>query len=113
MKVIFIRNLGLRTSGDGLRSLFGLYGTVQCVNLVTDRDTGLSKGFGFIEMSNDAEADSAITALDGTSVGGRTVKVSESRPQGDRAFSGRSSNEKRSFGSNGRFAPLRVRQQQW
>jgi RNA recognition motif-containing protein len=113
MKVIFIGNLGLRTSGDGLRSLFELYGTVQRVNLVTDRDTGGSKGFAFIEMSNDAEAESAITALDGTSVGGRTVKVNESRPRVDRAFSKDRPAEKSGFGSNGKFGPLRVRQPQW
>jgi RNA recognition motif-containing protein len=113
MKVIFIGSLGLRTTEDGLRSLFELYGTVQGVNLVTDRDTGLSKGFAFIEMSNDAEAESAITALDGTSVGGRTVKVSESRPRGDRGFSNRSSGDKTGIGLDRKFGPLRVRQPQW
>jgi cold-inducible RNA-binding protein len=113
MKTIFAGNLSLRTSEDGLRSLFELYGTVQRVNLVTDRDTGRSKGFAFIEMSNDAEAESAIAALDGTSVAGRTVKVNESRPRDDSGFSKGRPVEKSGFGSNGKFGPLRVRQPQW
>lgn len=105
MKTIFAGNLSLRTSEDGLRSLFELYGTVQRVNLVTDRDTGRSKGFAFIEMSNDAEAKAAITALNGTLIGGRIVKVNESRPRDDRLFR----SDKNDTGTNSRFGPLRVR----
>jgi RNA recognition motif-containing protein len=113
MKNIFVGNLGLRTSEDGLRTLFELYGTVQSVKLVTERDTGRSRGFAFIEMSNDAEAEDAITALNGTSVGGRTLKVSESRPRHDRAFRNRSAGDETGIGSNRKFGPLRVRQPQW
>src|SRR5260370_14114938 len=113
MKNIFVGNLGLRTSEDGLRTLFELYGTVQCVKLVTQRDTGRSRGFAFIEMSNDAEAEDAITALNGTSVGGRTLKVNESRPRHDPAFRNRSSGDESGIGSNPKFRPLRVRQPQW
>ena len=113
MKNIFVGNLGLRTSEEGLRTLFELYGTVQRVKLVTERDTGRSRGFAFIEMSNDAEAEDAITALNGTSVGGRTLKVSESRPRDDRAFRNRSSGDETGIGSNRKFGPLRVRQPQW
>ena len=107
---IFVGNLSLRTSEDGLRSLFGLYGTVQRVKLVTERDTGRSRGFAFIEMSNDAEAENAITALNGTLVGGRTVRVNQSRPRDDRAFH---SSGDRTGEQNRKFGPLRVRQPQW
>ena len=113
MKSIFVGNLSLRTSEDGLRSLFELHGTVQRVKLVTERDTGRSRGFAFIEMSNDAEAEDAITALNGTSVGGRTLKVSESRPRHDRAFTDRSSGDETGIGSIWKFGPLRVRQSRW
>ena len=66
---------------DDLRELFGEYGSVGDANVIIDRDTGRSKGFGFVEMANDAEANAAIKALDGMDNGGRELRVNEARPR--------------------------------
>lgn len=81
MKNIFVGNLNFRTSEDEVRALFAAYGTVDRVNLITDRETGQPRGFGFVEMSNDAEADRAISELNGRQVGGRAINVNEARPK--------------------------------
>jgi RNA recognition motif-containing protein len=111
MKSIFVGNLSLKTSEDGLRSLFELYGTVQRVALITDPHKG--RGFAFVEMSNDAEMEAAMTALNGMSVGGKTLKVCEARPRNDRAFSNRSSVQDKDVSGDARFGPLRVRSPKW
>lgn len=89
---LYVGNLAFETDEDGLRKLFGKYGEVESVNIITDRDTGRSKGFGFIEMPNATQAKSAILALNGSEVDGRTIKVSEAKPrerrEGRRAFGG-------------------------
>src|SRR2546423_1650880 len=81
MKNIFVGNLSFKTTEDEIRSLFQAHGTVDRVNVVTDRDTGQARGFAFVEMSNTSEADQAIAALNGTDVDGRTLNVNEARPK--------------------------------
>ena len=88
MKSIFVGNLSFSVTEAALRSLFEAYGTVERVSIVTDRDTGQAKGFGFVDMSDDGEADKAIAALNGKDVEGRTLTVNEARPKTDRASGG-------------------------
>lgn len=88
MKNIFVGNLSFSATEAAVRSLFEAYGSVDRVNLVTDRDTGQARGFGFVEMSNDAEAERAIAALNGHDLQGRAMNVNEARPKTDRGFGG-------------------------
>jgi cold-inducible RNA-binding protein len=88
MKNIFVGNLSFGATEDALRSLFEAHGTVGRVNIVTDRDSGQPRGFGFVEMNNDAEGDKAIAALNGRDLDGRTLNVNEARPKADRASGG-------------------------
>ncbi len=83
MKNIFVGNLSFNTSEDELRQLFEPFGQVDRVSILTDRDTGRSRGFGFVEMANNEEGDKAITALNGSQSGGRTLNVNEARPKSD------------------------------
>ena len=89
MKNIFVGNLSFNTSEDELRQLFEAYGQVERVSILTDRDTGRSRGFGFVEMPNSEEGEKAIAGLNGTQVGGRTINVNEARPKAERAGGGR------------------------
>lgn len=82
MKNIYVGNLPFHTTDDDLRQLFEQHGNVQRASVVTDRDTGRSRGFGFVEMSEDADGDKAIAALDGTDLDGRALRVNEARPRG-------------------------------
>ena len=84
MKNIYVGNLSVSATEDMLRSLFEKYGTVERVNIVTDRDTGQPRSFGFVEMSNHAEAVKAIAALNGWELDGSTLNVNEARPKTDR-----------------------------
>ena len=84
MKNIFVGNLGFSASEESVRALFETHGTVGRVNIVTDRDTGQPRGFGFVEMANDGEAEKAIAAVNGTEFEGRTLNVNEARPKTDR-----------------------------
>jgi RNA recognition motif-containing protein len=88
MKNIFVGNLSFSATEDAVRSLFEPYGAVERVNIITDRDTGQSRGFGFVEMSGNEEADRAIAALDGKEFEGRVLRVNEARPKEDRGFGG-------------------------
>jgi cold-inducible RNA-binding protein len=88
VKNIFVGNLNFGATEDAVRSLFEQYGTVERVSIITDRDTGRAKGFGFVEMSANAEADQAIAALNGRELDGRALNVNEARPKTDRAPSG-------------------------
>jgi cold-inducible RNA-binding protein len=88
VKNIFVGNLSFNTSEDELRQLFETYGQVDRVSILTDRETGRSRGFGFVEMSNSEEGDKAIAGLNGSQFGGRTINVNEARPKGERAASG-------------------------
>ena len=81
MKNIFVGNLDFAATDSSVRSMFEQYGTVDRVNLVTDRDTGRPRGFAFVEMSDTAEGDRAIAGLNGTNVGGRALNVNEARPK--------------------------------
>ena len=81
MKNIFVGNLSFAATEDTIRSLFETHGSVGRVNIVTDRDTGQPRGFGFVEMANDGEGEKAIAALNGTDVDGRTLNVNEARPK--------------------------------
>jgi cold-inducible RNA-binding protein len=81
VKNIFVGNLDFAATDSSVRSMFEQYGTVDRVNLVTDRDTGRSRGFAFVEMSQTAEADRAIAGLNGTNFEGRALNVNEARPK--------------------------------
>jgi cold-inducible RNA-binding protein len=85
MKSIFVGNLSFTATEAILRSLFEKHGTVERVNIVTDRESGQPRGFGFVEMTNDAEALKAIAALNGWELEGRTLTVNQARPKADRA----------------------------
>jgi cold-inducible RNA-binding protein len=84
MKNIYVGNLSYSVTEGALRSLFEAHGAVERVSIVTDRDTGQPKGFGFVEMTNDADAVKAIAALDGKDLEGRKLNVNEARPKTDR-----------------------------
>jgi len=88
MKNIFVGNLSFGTTEDSLRSAFEPYGSVDNVNIIRDRDTGQPRGFAFVEMSNDAEANSAINALNGKDIDGRSLNVNEARPKAERGSGG-------------------------
>jgi RNA recognition motif-containing protein len=88
MKNIFVGNLNFGATEGAVRSLFEAYGTVERVNLITDRDTGQARGFGFVEMSANADADRAIAELNGRDLDGRALNVNEARPKTDRGGSG-------------------------
>src|SRR5437016_4818615 len=81
MKKIFVGNFPFSMTEDELRSMFEPYGKVDSASVVTDRDTGRSRGFGFVEMPDNGEADRAITALNGQDSGGRSLTVNEARPK--------------------------------
>lgn len=78
---LYVGGLPYSTSEAELEGLFSPHGTVASVRIITDKFTGQSRGFGFVEMSTDEEANAAITALNGTELGGRTLTVNEARPQ--------------------------------
>ena len=88
MKRLYVGNLSHGTTESTIRALFENHGAVGSVNLITDRDTGRSKGFGFVEMTNDAEAQRAISALHGKEIDGRPLTVNEARPKEDRSSGG-------------------------
>jgi len=91
MKNIFVGNLDFAATESSVRSLFEPYGNVERVSLVTDRETGRSRGFAFVEMTDSAEADRAIAALNGSELDGRSLNINEARPKpagGGRGFGG-------------------------
>jgi cold-inducible RNA-binding protein len=88
MKNIFVGNLSFGATEAGVRALFEAYGAVERVNIVTDRDTGQARGFGFVEMTNNAEADRAIAELNGRELEGRAMNVNEARPKTERSGGG-------------------------
>lgn len=88
---IYVGNMSFNTTEEGLRDLFGQHGQVSEVAVITDRDTGRPRGFGFVTMDNDTEAQAAIGALNGAEVDGRTLTVNEAKPKapsGDRRGGG-------------------------
>jgi cold-inducible RNA-binding protein len=80
-KKLFVGNLAFTTSGEDLEALFASAGTVESAAVINDRDTGRSRGFGFVEMSSSTEATKAISELNGKDVGGRAINVSEAKEQ--------------------------------
>ena len=88
MKNIFVGNLSFNTNEDELRQIFEGYGQVDRVSILTDRDTGRSRGFGFVEMASDEDGEKAIAALNGSQVGGRTINVNEARPKAEHGGGG-------------------------
>jgi len=88
VKNIFVGNLNFNTGEDELRQMFEQYGQVDRVAIVTDRDTGRSRGFAFVEMSSSEDGEKAIAALNGSQIGGRTLNVNEARPKGERSGGG-------------------------
>ena len=81
---IYVGNLSFNSSEQTLNDLFGEFGTVDSVAIITDRETGRSRGFGFVEMSNDNEGRAAIEALNGKEIEGRSLTVNEARPRAPR-----------------------------
>jgi RNA recognition motif-containing protein len=92
MKKIFVGNFSFSTTEADLRQWFAPYGAVESVSVVTDRDTGRSRGFGFVEMPNNNEAEAAIAALNGSDSAGRALTVNEARPKTERGGGFRSGN---------------------
>jgi RNA recognition motif-containing protein len=88
MKNLYVGNLPHSTTEAELRNLFEPHGPVEKVTLVTDRDTGRSRGFGFVEMTNATEADKAISALNGQDLGGRPLTINEAKPKSDHSRGG-------------------------
>ena len=87
-KKLYVGNLSYATSDSDLQQMFEQFGTVQSAQIIMDRDSGRSKGFGFVEMGNDQEAQAAIAGLNGKEVGGRSLTVNEARPREDRGGGG-------------------------
>jgi len=83
-KKVYVGNLSYGTTDSDLQNLFGPHGTVQSAQVIMDRDTGRSKGFGFVEMDSGEQAQAAITALNGQEVNGRALTVNEARPREER-----------------------------
>jgi cold-inducible RNA-binding protein len=88
VKNIFVGNLNFNTNEEDLRQAFESYGQVDRVSILTDRDTGRSRGFGFVEMASNEDGEKAIAALNGSQLGGRTINVNEARPKADRSPGG-------------------------
>ncbi|HPQ42401.1 MAG TPA: RNA-binding protein [bacterium] len=103
---IYVGNLPYSTSEAILEGMFAEFGSVVSVRIITDRETGRSKGFGFIEMAEDNEAQAAIEALNGTEVDGRTLRVNEARPRNEGGGGGRGRG-RGGFGGGGGFGGRR------
>lgn len=102
MKNIFVGNLDFNATEESVRSLFERYGAVNSARIMTDRDTGRSRGFAFVEMENESEADQAISALNGYTLDGRALNVNEARPKPDRGFGGGGGGNRFGGGGGGR-----------
>lgn len=87
-KKLYVGNLNYEVTDEALEGLFSKHGTVESAKVIMDRDSGRSKGFGFVEMSTDEEAQAAIAALDGKDCGERALKVNEAKPREDRGGGG-------------------------
>ncbi len=87
-KKLYVGNLSYDMNNSALEQLFAPHGTIESAQVIEDRSTGQSKGFGFVEMGSDAEAQAAISALDGQDNGGRALKVNEAKPREPRSGGG-------------------------
>jgi RNA recognition motif-containing protein len=97
---IYVSNLGFNAQDQDLKKIFNPYGEVTSAKVIMDKFSGKSKGFGFVDMSNDEAAKKAIAELDNTTVDGRSIKVVEARPREDRPSGNRDYNNERSFNKN-------------
>ena len=97
---LYVGNLTYAVGNSDLEEMFAAHGTVQSAQVIMDRDTGRSKGFGFVEMDSDQEAQAAITALNGKEMDGRTLTVNEARPREDRGSGGYRGGRSGSGGGN-------------
>ena len=88
-KKLYVGNLAYSVTDGSLEQMFAVHGSVHSAQVIMDRDTGRSKGFGFVEMGSDQEAQAAITALNGQQVDGRNLTVNEAKPREDRGSRGR------------------------
>jgi len=109
VKNIFVGNLDFGATEESVRALFEEYGAGERVSVLKDRDTGRSRGFGFVEMTNADEADRAINALNGFNFGGRALNVNEARPKGDGGGGGGRGGNFRGGGGG----PSRRREPRW
>ena len=98
---LYVGNLAFATSSQDLQELFAAAGTVESASVVEDRDTGRSRGFAFIEMSSEEEANSAIEQFNGKELGGRALKVNEAKPRENRSGGGRGFSDNRGGGYGG------------
>jgi RNA recognition motif-containing protein len=102
-KKLYVGNLAYGVSNSELEEMFGAFGAVQSAQVITDRETGRSKGFGFVEMANDDEAQSAIQGLNGKDMNGRPLTVNEARPREERrGGGGGGGGRKGGYGGGGR-----------
>ena len=115
MKNLFVGNMSFQTTESDLRALFEPFGQITRVHVAMDRETGRSRGFGFVEVDNDEEAAKAIAALDGKELGGRNLKVNEARPKTERSGPRGGSGRGRGGFSNEdyREAPRQPREPRW
>lgn len=114
MKKIYVGNFSFHMTEPELRGLFEPFGAIDSASVVTDRDTGRSRGFGFVEMPNDDEAEKAMAALNGKDSGGRALTVNEARPQAPRSGfgGGRGGGRGNDRGGNDR-GPRQRREPRW
>lgn len=110
-KKLYVGSLPYSTTEDELRSLFESYGSVESVRIITDKFTGMSKGFGFVEMENGEDAKKAVEGVNGMQLSGRTLIVNEARPEQrrERSFSGESRGGNERWGGGGNDRPRRPR----
>jgi cold-inducible RNA-binding protein len=104
-KKMYVGNLSYTANEDELRRIFEEFGNVVSAQVIMDRETGRSKGFAFVEMSSDQEAQAAISALDGKEIGGRVLKVNEARPREDRGGGGGGGRDRGGYGGGQALAP--------
>jgi RNA recognition motif-containing protein len=98
---LYVGNLAYTVTDSVLEQMFAAHGTVQSAQVIMDRDTGRSKGFGFVEMGSDQEAQAAIAALSGKEVDGRSLTVNEARPKEERGGGGRGGGGRGGYGGGG------------
>lgn len=113
MKNLYVGNLPHSATETDLRNAFGIYGPVDNVNIITDRDTGRARGFAFVEMADAGSAEKAIAALNGSDLGGRTIQVNEARPKADKPRGNGGQRFGRGGGAGGRRDDRRGRESRW
>ena len=100
-KKLYVGNLSYDVDSTALEQMFAAHGTVESAQIISDRDTGRSKGFGFVEMSSEAEAQAAIAAMNGTDQGGRAITVNEAKPKENRSGGGGGGGGRGGYGGGG------------